>query len=114
LAEDDRAIEYAVDHIIAEKHEGQTIAENLCLSCYWCNSFKGSDISSVDWATGDEIVPLFNPRKHVWSQHFKLSGPLIEPLDAIGRVTVALLRLNARERIDERELLIALGAYPCP
>ena len=58
----DRAIDFAIDHVIATKHGGPTQLDNLCLSCYWCNSYKGSDISSVDWDEGAEIVPLFNPR----------------------------------------------------
>ena len=36
---------FEIDHIIAEKHKGPTVAGNLCLSCFYCNSFKGSDIS---------------------------------------------------------------------
>lgn len=109
----ERPIDFVIDHIIAEKHGGETAAHNLCLSCYWCNSYKGSDISSVDWAYGEAIVGLFNPRKHLWSDHFRLENARIQPLTAIGRVTVFLLRLNADERVKERKLLIALNIYPC-
>ncbi len=114
MQETDRAIDFVVDHVIAEKHGGQTASHNLCLSCYWCNSYKGSDLSSVDWAGGEEIVPLFNPRKQSWDEHFALDGAYIRPVTPTGRVTVPLLRLNAPERIEERELLIMLGSYPCP
>jgi hypothetical protein len=110
---EDRAIDFAIDHIIAEKHGGPTKSENLCLSCYWCNSFKGSDLSSVDWETDGAIVPLFNPRQQSWHDHFRLDGVRIVPLTANGRVTVFLLQLNAPERIQERRLLIELGVYPC-
>jgi hypothetical protein len=110
---EDRAIDFAIDHVIAEKHGGATRTENLCLSCYWCNSYKGSDLSSVDWEFDEAIIPLFQPRRHTWSDHFKLDGLLIAPLTATGRVTVFLLHLNAIERIKERELLIELGTYPC-
>lgn len=110
----DRAIDFAIDHVIAEKHGGKTHSENLGLSCYWCNSYKGSDLSSVDWEGGEEtIVPLFNPRRQRWSEHFVLRGAYIRPLTATGRVTVFLLRLNAIARVQERQLLIALGVYPC-
>ena len=113
MGEADRPIDFAIDHVIAEKHGGETGVHNLCLSCYWCNSYKGSDLSSVDWTADGQIVPLFNPRQQVWDDHFKLDGARIQPLTATGRVTVFLLRLNAAERLDERELLIALGNYPC-
>jgi hypothetical protein len=109
----DRAIDFAIDHIIAEKHGGATQSDNLCLSCYWCNSYKGSDLSSVDWEKGRAIVPLFNPREQQWEDHFQLDGLRIIPLTATGRVTVFLLHLNAVERIKERRLLLELGAYPC-
>ncbi|WP_255487555.1 HNH endonuclease [Paludisphaera rhizosphaerae] len=29
---------FGVDHIIARKHGGPTVAENLCLSCYYWKS----------------------------------------------------------------------------
>ena len=110
---DSHAIDAAIDHIIAEKHGGKTIAGNLCLSCFWCNSFKGSDISSVDWRNDATIVPLFNPRNQDWNEHFEIRHLKIVPLTATGRVTVFLLRMNASERIKERRLLIELEVYPC-
>lgn len=108
-----RAIEFAIDHVIAEKHGGPTQADNLCLSCYWCNSYKGSDLSSVDWEYDQAIVPLFNPRRQRWEEHFHLDGLRIVPLTATGRVTIMLLQMNSVERIRERRLLIVLGEYPC-
>jgi hypothetical protein len=42
---------FEIDHIIADKHKGPTVASNLCLSCFYCNSFKGSDVSSLDAET---------------------------------------------------------------
>ncbi len=109
----DRLLPYEIDHVIAEKHGGPTALENLCLSCYLCNGYKGSDLSSVDWEISAEIVPLFNPRKHIWADHFRLSGGYIEPLTAQGRVTVFLLRLNSDESLAERNVLLQLGRYPC-
>lgn len=108
-----RAIDYVVDHIIAEKHGGPTQSDNLALSCYWCNSYKGSDISSVDWDNDGIIVPLYHPVRQKWSEHFQLDNAQIIPLTRTGRVTVFLLRLNAAERIAERQLLLELGMYPC-
>lgn len=111
LSQDDYPFTFHIEHIIAEKHRGKTVADNLCLSSPDCNVYKGSDISSVDEVSG-EIAPLYNPRKHHW-HHFRLNGAEIEPLTPEGRVTVFLLRLNSPERITERSLLIQLGRYPC-
>ncbi len=39
---------HEIDHVVAEKHNGQTAAHNLCLSCWVCNRHKGSDLTSLD------------------------------------------------------------------
>lgn len=93
-----------VDHVVAEKHGGATDESNLALSCAPCNQRKGTDLTSID-PDGGAIVPLFDPRRDRWEQHFRLDGARIEPLTAVGRVTVRLLQLNAAERLKERELL---------
>jgi 5-methylcytosine-specific restriction endonuclease McrA len=97
-----------IDHIIAEKHGGITEADNLANSCVLCNQCKGSDLSSIDPDTG-EIVALFHPRRDRWTDHFRLVGGRIEPLSAVGRVTVRLLQFNNPERVAEREHLSAAG-----
>ncbi|HEY9701989.1 MAG TPA: HNH endonuclease [Allocoleopsis sp.] len=99
-----------IDHIIAEKHDGKTDADNLALSCTLCNKYKGSDLTSIDPNT-QEIVPLYNPRQDSWSDHFQLDNGEIKSLTAIGRVTVKLLQINRQERIKERLLLIESGLF---
>lgn len=98
-----------VDHIVAEKHGGQTEESNLALSCVLCNQHKGTDLTSIDQQSG-QIIPLFHPRRDVWAGHFRLVGARIEPLTPTGRVTVRLLQLNHPDRIQERELLARLEA----
>ncbi len=100
-----------VDHIIAEKHGGQTEEDNLALSCALCNQHKGTDLASIDPDTG-QVAPLFHPRHERWADHFVLVGSRVEGLTATGRVTVRLLQLNHPDRIDERELLLRLGLLP--
>lgn len=102
---------HEIDHIYAEKHGGETTDANLCLSCFDCNRYKGSDLCSFDSLSG-EVVTLFHPRQHVWTDHFRLEGAVIEPLTSQGRVTVRLLRLNDPERVEERRRLIRLIRYP--
>jgi 5-methylcytosine-specific restriction endonuclease McrA len=102
---------HEIDHIYAEKHGGETTANNLCLCCWICNRNKGSDLTSLDPETG-KITPLFHPRNDRWEDHFRLNGALIEPLTPEGRVTVRLLQLNKRERVDERKILITIKRYP--
>jgi hypothetical protein len=99
---------HEIDHVIAEKHEGLTIAENLALACKLCNTFKGSDIASIDPLTG-EITALYNPRMDVWREHFRLEDAVFIPLTAKARTTVRLLQINRTDRVAERQLWIPSG-----
>jgi hypothetical protein len=108
---DDTFFGCEVDHIISRKHGGLTEADNLALACLACNRQKGTDIGSILRGV-DELIPLFHPRRDRWSDHFRLEGPTIRPLTPVGEVTVNLLRINARERLLERRLLISIGHYP--
>jgi hypothetical protein len=99
---------HQVDHVIAEKHGGQTVLENLALCCTLCNRRKGSDLSTLDPVYG-ELRALFHPRRDRWADHFELRGGEIVPLTSTGRVTVKLLRLNRPDRIKEREALVRSG-----
>jgi 5-methylcytosine-specific restriction endonuclease McrA len=103
--------DHEIDHIIAEKHGGETTLDNLALACFECNRYKGSDVASLDPLT-NEITPLFNPRLQTWSDHFALDRATIVPLTPIGRTTVQLLRLNTDPRVRRREGLLKLGRYP--
>jgi HNH endonuclease len=100
---------HEVDHIIAEKHGGNTTLGNLAYACFQCNRRKGSDIASLDPHTGT-LAHLFNPRRHQWQDHFHLlANGTIVPLTAEGRTTVALLQLNDPLRRQLRAVLITAG-----
>ncbi len=99
---------HEVDHIIAVKHGGGAVAENLALCCTLCNKHKGTDLASIDREPG-QMHRLFHPRRDQWSDHFELRGGEIVARSAIGRVSVRLLRLNRLERIKEREMMIQAG-----
>jgi len=94
---------HQIDHIIAEKHGGLTVEENLALSCALCNKYKGSDLTSIDNETG-EIVRLFNPRKDVWSEHFKIENGVFIGLSPNARAPIRLLQINNSVRIEERNI----------
>jgi hypothetical protein len=114
LSQEENPFTFHIEHVIAEKHSGETESANLCLSCPDCNSFKGSDISSIDRLSG-QLTPLFNPRTHDWQAHFRIDfeEATIEPLTPEGRVTVILLRMNSPQQVEFRAGLIKLGLYPC-
>jgi 5-methylcytosine-specific restriction endonuclease McrA len=102
---------FEIDHVISRKHHGPTVASNLRLSCFYCNSFKGSDVSGLE-ATTRKLTPLFHPRRHKWTRHFRWQGAYLVGRTAMGRVTVALLHINDDYRVELRDELIAAGVFP--
>jgi len=100
-----------VDHVIAEKHGGLTVAENLSYACAFCNRAKGTDIGSIAPSTG-QFTRFFNPRTDCWDDHFYLNGVVIEPRTPLGEATARILNFNDPERILEREALHKVGRYP--
>ncbi len=111
IHEEDAHFAHQPDHIIASKHRGPTQEDNLAWACYLCNLLKGSDLSSVDFETG-QIVRLFNPRVDNWADHFRLEDGRILPLTSSGRVTEYLLQFNQPQSVQERRMLIEAGRYP--
>ena len=98
-------------NVIALQHGGKTESDNLCLSCYRCNSHKGPNIASIDPETGD-LVRLFHPRRDEWFEHFDWQGALVVGRTPVGRATVMLLAVNNPDYVLLRESLMAEGAFP--
>jgi hypothetical protein len=92
---------HEVDHVVAEKHGGATVAENLALTCWRCKRHKGSDLGSFDPQSG-AFAFLFNPRTQRWEEHFVLEAGVLRGLSPEGRTTAQLLQCNAGERVAER------------
>lgn len=108
LPQEYSSLPHEVDHIRAQKHSGKTDYQNTCLACANCNGAKGPNVAGFDPLT-DELVPLFNPRIDKWSDHFDWNGPVLSGLTPIGRVTIAVLRINDLDRVNHRQLLVAAG-----
>jgi hypothetical protein len=103
-------LNFQIDHIIAEKHGGSTDRENLALSCIYCNSYKGTNLSGIDPMT-DEIVRLFHPRREAWSEHFRWQDAVLVGRSPIGRATIAVLRINDATAVALRRLFIRAGVF---
>ena len=111
ISQADLNLSFEVDHIIAEHHQGPTRANNLCFACFACNRYKGPNVAGVDPKT-KKIVPLFHPRRHKWSRHFRWDGPTLVGLTPNGRATVTTLKINLDYRISLRQGLIDEGGFP--
>jgi hypothetical protein len=104
-------VPFEIDLIIARKHRGGTVAGNLALACFYCNSYKGPNLASIDRKTR-KITRLYHPRRHTWHYHFRWGGPMLIGRTAIGRTTVALLEINLPARAALRASLIEEGQFP--
>lgn len=102
IHENDTFLGCHVDHVISEKHGGQTVSGNLALACVFCNRYKGSDIATLD--EEQKLTPLFNPRMQIWFEHFHFDGVRIEGNTRAGRATAKLLRFNEEMRLVERHI----------
>ena len=98
----------ALTRLVWRRAEGRC---EYCQSCFYGNSFKGSDIGGLAPRTR-KLTPLFNPRRHKWARHFRWQGPYLIGRTPIGRVTVALLHINDDYRVELRAGLVAEGVFP--
>ncbi len=108
LPEEVAELRFQADHIVAEKHGGVSLAENLCWACFRCNSHKGPNLAGLDVKTG-QMARLFNPRTDTWKEHFIWSGPKLIGRTPVGRVTINVLSINRMETVLVRRSLLAEG-----
>ena len=102
-------VHFQIDHIIAEKHGGRTTFENLALSCFFCNTYKGPNLAGLD-PESQEVTRLFHPRRDRWREHFRWDGPVLEGRTPIGRATIETLRINHKDALAVRQSLLEEGA----
>lgn len=95
---------FQIDHVIARKHHGLTVADNLALSCLSDNAHKGTNVAGIDQLTGD-LTRLFHPRQDDWDEHFAWDDGELVGLTPVGRTTIDVLCMNLPDRVEQRRLL---------
>ena len=108
LAQAFHELPFQIEHIIAKKHMGDDGDQNLALSCYNCNAFKGPNIAGID-PQPQQLTRLFHPRRDRWEEHFSWVGCELFGSTDVGRTTIEVLRINNDENIALRRLLLSLG-----
>lgn len=105
---------FPIDHIVPRRDGGTTDLDNLALTCPHCNAHKWTAAEGADPTTA-AVVPLFDPRRDDWDEHFAWSadrpGELVG-LTPTGRATVECLRINDDDMIALRCLLSEVGLLP--
>jgi hypothetical protein len=104
---------FVVEHIIPSLHGGADDESNWALSCRSCNLHKGAEVDGIDPQTA-RTVAIFHPRLHRWEEHFAVDEATgqVDGLTAIGRVTIARLRLNGPAQLSARKEWERLRLFP--
>jgi HNH endonuclease len=104
---------FTIDHILALSMGGTDEIANLAYACFLCNRLKSNKLMVFDQIT-EKWVPLFNPRTHIWNDHFLWNEDttLILGTTSIGRSTITTLKLNREKLIAYRNALLPFGEHP--
>ena len=95
---------FHLEHVLPRQHGGDDQHGNLAWACSRCNRRKGTNLAAIDPDTGLQ-VPLFDPRRDRWTDHFEFNAGWIYGRTAPGRATVGLLEMNVPRRLEVRRLL---------
>ena len=104
---------FEFEHITPRSAGGESVLENLCLSCPSCNRYKAQRQNATDPLT-EEMVSLFHPQLQAWTDHFAWSEDATEiiGLTPIGRATITALKMNRPQMIRVRRMWVKMGEHP--
>lgn len=85
-------VPFQIEHIIARQHRGRDTLAKL--------------------ARTGKVTRLFNPRRQLWSRHFRWQGAALVGKTAVGRTTIEVLAMNDPARLALRAELLAQGLLP--
>lgn len=104
---------FNIEHIIPSISGGTDDLENLAFSCSGCNCHKFIKTEAID-PVSEQFVPLFNPRKQQWQEHFLWNESATEIIGSTpsGRATIGALQMNRLPLINLRKGMVLLGQHP--
>lgn len=102
---------FHLEHVIPRSRGGTSDLDNLAWACPGCNLHKADRVEGADPDTS-RAVPLFNPRRDQWADHFRWRDFQIVGLTSTGRATAAAFNLNHARRLFIRQVETAFGLFP--
>jgi hypothetical protein len=104
---------FEVEHIVPTASGGRDQEANLALACRCCNALKSAFTHGLDPKSQDTVA-LFDPRKELWEDHFRVDQERgeIRGLTPTGRATVVRLRMNSDVQRSARRQWMRLGLFP--
>lgn len=103
---------FTVDNLIPKSIGGFDELNNLALASRRCNERCYNFVAGYDSET-KAIVPLFNPRQQIWSEHFlgSANGKTIIGVTATGRATCKRLDMNDELYPENDSIMSARGFW---
>lgn len=113
ISEQAQVAAFHCDHCKPEIAGGETTLSNLAWACPRCNGHKGSKEFAIDTEIS-EMVPLFNPRRDRWEEHFSWSEDdlVLIALSSTGRATRDRLKMNRSQIVRIRGFMKQLRLHP--
>ena len=111
LSQEGQEATFHIDHAIPVSAGGETILANLALACVSCSLHKAAR-QRVQDPKDKKQVPLYNPRKEHWEDHFRWEGVVLIGITAIGRATVEALNMNRKLILAIRREEMLVGRHP--
>lgn len=102
---------FHVEHIVPSSRGGSSTLSNLAWACPGCNLHKSDRVEAVDPDSGAS-VPIYHPRRHVWSDHFEWDDYSMVGRTPVGQATIVVLDLNHPRRIQIRKAEQLFGLFP--
>ncbi len=104
---------FEVEHILPRAAGGMDTLENLALACESCNLHKSDSTAAWD-SVEARNVPIFDPRRDLWKDHFAFDPVTAELLGqtAVGRGTIARLKLNSIYQLRARLHWMRFDLFP--
>jgi len=102
---------FHIEHFHPRSRRGSNDLDNLCYSCSRCNARKAKRIAIDDPLSG-QPVPLFNPRRQRWADHFTWKGLRMIGKTPTGRAMIAYFGFNSERRLKIRAVEEYFGLHP--
>ena len=112
LPQSEQEATFHIDHVHPTTLGGVTRLNNLALACVTCSLCKAARFSVRDSVT-EQFVPIFHPRRDLWSDHFEWTAQWrVVGLTPTGRATISALKMNRPAIVAIRRLLAELKRFP--
>jgi hypothetical protein len=105
------AIDLQIHEVTLLTDGGLIAFDNLVYACLQCRTLQRDNQHE---SHSGKPIPIFNPRRHVWSEHFRWSEDRLQMvgITPVGMATVNALRLNNMLTITARQVGLEEGWHP--